>query len=126
VKFKAIDFLILSYICGVKVFLYCLIALVLSTSMTPCCAPFELEPACSGVKKDSCCSKEKKTTDEPEKDCGICSPFFTCGSCTGFPVQAIEIFVPHSASNNSNVFADCFLNFPDDCFIDKWQPPKLV
>ena len=109
-----------------KLFLYSLIALVLSTSMTPCCAPFELEPACAGVKKDACCSKEEKTTDEPEKDCGICSPFFTCGSCTGFSVQAIVIFAPHDAPNNGKFFAHCSLNFPDDCFVDKWQPPKLV
>lgn len=98
----------------------------MSASTTPCCSPLELNSKCNTKNKDICCSKKGKSNNTPNQNKGICSPFFTCGICSGFTIHSIEINLLCNHTFKSIVFAPCFLNFPDDCFIDKWQPPKLI
>jgi hypothetical protein len=62
--------------------------------------------------------------EEQNKDCGSCSPFFTCTSCSGFTVSALinsELisFISHNQYPSFNVSIVPDMNY------DFWQPPKL-
>lgn len=58
--------------------------LVMAGSLIPCC------PA------DNCQDESSYTTNcdpEEEQESGTCSPFFTCGTCTGFDQQVRMVSV---------------------------------
>jgi hypothetical protein len=91
-----------------------MVMLVLGLSMAPCCTPVigngsdqnkQVNAGSDCCKSD--CGKENQNADDPlpsENTCGTCSPFYTCGSCTGYTFQDIEY---------------------SEYFNLKWQPPKL-
>ena len=86
----------------------------------PCCE----NDNCSGEK-----SKTEKSTSLdnkiPNDDCGNCSPFFSCGTCSGFTFHSEQINtspVVFEADNKASVYKS---NFYSEYFGSIWQPPKL-
>ncbi len=59
-----------------KVLLGCLALLALLLSVTPCCG-FTCE------EEHTVCNNEQEDAKNQD-DCDNCSPFYVCGSCTGF------------------------------------------
>ncbi|MBD1366453.1 hypothetical protein IDJ77_21750 [Mucilaginibacter sp. ZT4R22] len=92
---------------------------VLLLSVRPCCA-------------DDCIAKPitKKeiagNNAKPGSDCQGCSPFFSCGTCVGFPLvnrvisvenTAAEIIVEHNSTYKQPALKPVTLSI--------WQPPQL-
>ncbi|WP_460541558.1 hypothetical protein [Echinicola sediminis] len=71
----------------IRLALVLMLPLVLTLSLLPCCPTFD---TCPDETEHAC-------EDEPEQgtvpSMGICSPFYTCGSCPGFILQAL-VFSP--------------------------------
>lgn len=96
------------------------IVLVLST--VPCYAYHEVKQT---VDKQ-CDNKTNKCDDECN---GNCSPFFSCGTCSGFvsnfstPISTFKIVI-----NNTSLVQPIFYNNPvhSTFFCKIWQPPKIV
>ena len=106
-----------AYLCSVK-FLYLIFSFyLLILAIKPCCAD------------DNCQEKETEKTatnsSHPE-DCKECSPFFTCGSCSGFTISAS--FVQLAPSVN-DYFLHRFTSYKEPSLQEishsVWQPPKL-
>lgn len=60
-----------------------------------------------------------------EGDCNSCSPFLTCGTCSGFVMTSLEIFIGEIFFIEEKSTVDYKPKFLED-FIGKiWQPPKI-
>jgi hypothetical protein len=59
--------------------------MILSLSTLPCCAE---EDHCD--EEIQLCENEKENSSEHEESEPPCSPFFSCGSCTGFNLTTIH------------------------------------
>ena len=115
------------YFCIMKFVSAIMVILVIGLSLVPCCPP---ETTCfqtSNYDNDEHCESDEHCNDqESENDhCDVCSPFFTCGSCTGVPFpnfncyESLEII---SSNSFKFPFSESFLSF----YIHKmWQPPKI-
>ncbi len=85
-------------------------------SATPCCFddPFSFESETESTAGH---------TDHEDEQGRQCSPFFTCGSCSGF------IFYPYEPINVSSSSAKYSAFYPsevkhDNC-VQIWKPPEL-
>lgn len=85
-------------------------------SAVPCCV------------NDDCTednSEQATTHDSEDKDCGNCSPFFSCEGCACVSI----VFDPDNTENipvnNTLVFPDYIQTSLPDVDFDFWQPPKL-
>jgi len=107
--------LLLHYIWLMKFGGFILALMVLALSLSPCC----------GIS-DGCDDQTEQGSDSHNKCCTAnCSPFFACGSCSGFSVnsQSTDLIVslpfsstPHQAHYVANL---AHLSLP------VWQPPQL-
>lgn len=86
---------------------------------------------CSAYAKHSECSLEKnceKNSHDCGNDCnGKCSPFYSCGSCTGFTINFNYIIVNEKLEFTSDQIVQVlsYDKFVDSSFTCKiWQPPK--
>ena len=112
-----------TYLCPVKYLCLLLSLFVLLVSAAPCCC------------QDDCGQTESKVaqTNQPSKshpegdDCKACSPFLTCGSCSGFikPLPAPTFQVEVIGYQTELVDAYHFSTYPlvSSSF---WQPPKIA
>ncbi|MHA3789008.1 DUF6660 family protein [Flavobacterium hauense] len=82
-------------------------------------------PCCSGTcQADSC----KEKSSDKHKDCGDnCSPFYSCGSCTGFICSyavsvAVEVNPSYDILTPAHYTILLISRFPDSI----WQPPKIA
>ncbi|HJP63676.1 MAG TPA: DUF6660 family protein [Mucilaginibacter sp.] len=102
--------------------LLCLIlsVYVLMLSVKPCCAD------------DDCRSKTSTSQQITDKaplqgnECPGCSPFFTCGSCTGFiitrPIVHISVPIAETAATQYSGYNQLAIpKMPGSI----WQPPKI-
>ena len=112
-----------------KFLLSCLILIVLGASTAPCCPPLlaerdydHNEVSFCDVEADHCCDKK----DENEKGCKSCSPFFTCGNCSGFIVSKFTTSLDHIFLEPVSILPEQKIVFPEDYFSAKWQPPKIA
>ncbi|WP_345209490.1 hypothetical protein [Mucilaginibacter gynuensis] len=70
--------------------------------------------------------KEAANKPTQDKECHACSPFFTCGTCTGFVAvkplvhQAIRLVLSPVKANT--VYRQAHLQ---EISLSIWQPPKL-
>lgn len=93
----------------------------LLVSTYPCC----IDDDCND---DSVESIAKNEEDQQDDDCGLCSPFISCGSCTGFipgSEDTLTIFDTQLIPT-SNLFGITFKSVEAE-FADRlWQPPQQV
>jgi hypothetical protein len=86
-------------------------------STTPCCT----DDKCN----DDIDTEQTNHHSEESKDCNSCSPFFTCGACSGFVFSNAGFYfgeVTFVLKEFVSVYNTQFL----DEFVTKiWQPPKL-
>ena len=99
-----------------KVIAFILSAYLLFLFSVPCCS------------FDNCPEDKTVQTEEHEKgdgDCGTCSPFFTCTSCSGFTVTVSEIDHSLLSFSSNNQYSDYIISSIPEVDYDFWQPPKL-
>lgn len=112
-----------------KLLAICMMTLVIGLSLVPCCTPIASiveQNFTSG--SDDCCqheADESKDAQKKESGCDTCSPFFSCGSCTGFTFQ--PSFSPLSPLNlpTKVSYSSFELQLHSEYFETKWQPPKI-
>lgn len=82
---------------------------------------------------DDCDSSlvEQKLENENDKEndeCGLCSPFISCGSCIGFISISEKSLVPFNFQPLalSNLFGLSFKGLETEYSERVWQPPKQV
>jgi hypothetical protein len=63
--------------------------------------------------------------DDNDKDCGTCSPFFTCAGCSGFTATIENVTFDINTSFSSHRYTGYVLSSISDVHYDFWQPPKL-
>jgi len=99
----------------VKVLCFILSLVVVLLTVKPCCAD-----------NDCSLTEKQQTGNSKNNDCAGCSPFYACGSCTGFiAVKAYIIVTVPTAIKTSK---PCFLyHQPNikDVVLAIWQPPQL-
>jgi len=77
---------------------------------------------------DNCPEEKTAQTQEHEKgdgDCGTCSPFFTCTSCSGFTIDISELNSDLISFSPNNPYADYIVSSMPEIDYDFWQPPKI-
>lgn len=95
-------------------------AMILSLSAIPCCG--EDEHCDEGIQL---CESEKEKPSEHQES--TCSPFFTCGSCTGFNLTSIDftkINPPLDFNNKVNNGVD--FGIPQTYKTSLLKPPKQI
>lgn len=106
-----------------KVFAFILSAYLLFLFTVPCCA-FD---NCQEDKTAQETNHEKG--DDPaspaDRDCGSCSPFFTCTGCSGFTVSFEITNLEIAPAFSSQQYAGYILSSIPDVHYDFWQPPKI-
>jgi hypothetical protein len=110
------------YFWAVKFVLFFLCFIVLALTVMPCCA---CEDEVSDPKETS---KSLSQGENTEKDdcCKDCSPFYVCGSCTGFvllsQIPAISpCYAVKEVAKNGFYLAE---KLPE-IDLSIWQPPQL-
>jgi len=90
---------------------------VVFLSVRPCCQ----DKDCYGKY-----AVEKGQQKDRDKDCQGCSPFFTCGTCSGFIVtKAVNSNVTLISEPPLKHFANYRHPFIKQISLAIWQPPKL-
>ncbi|MBA4410873.1 MAG: hypothetical protein C0397_15795 [Odoribacter sp.] len=103
-----------------KIICFILSLYVLSLSLAPCCS--DDDNCCDEIKTEH---TDNHSQDHNDSDCNTCSPFFTCGTCSGFVFTRSGFNfreVPFSKSKFVAVYKSQFAN---DFFVKIWQPPKI-
>ena len=91
---------------------------LLACSTIPCCA---LGYCGNDVKKG-----KSLTSGKTDDDCkGNCSPFFSCGSCSGFTVNPQEFTIAPVVICEQITYSEFYITPYSDYFPSFWQPPKL-
>jgi hypothetical protein len=85
-------------------------------SAVPCC----IYDDCAGDKTELAASH-----DNEDKDCGNCSPFFSCEGCACASIVFDPNFPENVTANTTLVFPDYIQSSLPDVDFDFWQPPKL-
>lgn len=110
-----------------------LLLIVVGLSMIPCCAPIAKSNLSQIAKLATQCCEDKKChntevpseSNENESNCTTCSPFFSCGSCSGFTSPTEILTLTHLKIEMNNVYTIFKLEIDSDFFEIKWQPPKI-
>ena len=68
---------------------------------------------------------DNHSQDHKDSDCTTCSPFFTCGSCSGFVFTREWIDFKEVSFIKGKLCAVYKTQFADDFFVKIWQPPKI-
>lgn len=108
-----------------------LATLVLGLSLIPCCdAQLNVNAVSSQLLStkdcsDKCCgSNTQKSSESQDESCDICSPFFSCGHCSGCTTSDLSLLLDWNSFLNKD-FAQLELVFPNEFLINKWHPPKI-
>ncbi len=88
-------------------------------SANPCC----LEDACADEIKPA--QAGHCSQDQDEDDCNSCSPFFTCGACSGFVFSTAGLVLKELTLSKANLVNVYKTQFIDDFVARIWQPPKV-
>lgn len=83
-------------------------------------------PCCT---KDECCADDtglQQPLGRNRKSEGTCSPFLTCGTCTGFTQTAKKLEIPFFALQKPVHQAKVFLFSPSSYKVSPFQPPRMV
>jgi hypothetical protein len=97
-----------------------LITLILSVS--PCCGD---DDHCAGNSSiDECEHSDKER--EPCDEQGLCSPFYSCGSCTGFALSQAAIHVPFNEMHRNIIPIVYRESLPKEVFFLSFKPPQVI
>ena len=94
-----------------KFFALLLSLYVLFLTVTPCCAG----DACS----------ETSATEQTTDGCDCCSPFFACGTCSGFTFAAVIVSLKIPEHPVRAAFGEKAQFLDDGIATSFWQPPKF-
>ncbi|MUP43462.1 hypothetical protein [Christiangramia aestuarii] len=93
--------------------------LVLSLSSFPCCFLGE-------IGENANCNEDHNNTEDDHSGDGACSPFFNCGSCTGFAIKEnLEIAFVKDELPGTN-FTSYLDSFKSVCQNPDFKPPKRM
>jgi hypothetical protein len=106
-----------------RVFHLILAIYVIVLSMVPCCT----EERCNDdIKTEQTANNHPRHESNDTCNSGACSPFLTCGSCTGFVSNALLIclqpYMFFVKKQNINFKFGQINNY----YTKYWQPPKLM
>ena len=88
--------------------------LVLFLNAVPCCW-------------ETCSEEDHKAKTEQSSDSeSACSPFLSCGSCTGFVLQQENFEFTYFKVSFPLLDVQKEVSFQSDYSIEIWQPPKEV
>ena len=87
-------------------------------SAVPCCAD---EYCNDELKTEQSCTEHQ---DRNDNDFNGCSPFITCGTCTGFTFSKTDYNLQPITSVHS-IFIPYQQGFYENYFVEIWQPPKI-
>lgn len=96
--------------------------IVLALTAVPCCA---LEDSQSHVHERSENKKADKSTDKEDGCCKECSPFYVCGTCTGFTISKyspLTFAIYLNPIQHSTAYPPVALPVIP---VTIWQPPKI-
>lgn len=96
---------------------YILAFYLILLSVVPCCSFDECKEEITEVAADH--------EDEP-KDCGNCSPFFSCEGCATATISFLPAQFGIAPLIISAVYPEFFQGSLPDIDYDFWQPPKHV
>ena len=102
-----------------KILCFILSFYVLFLASAPCC----LEEKCSDEIKTA--QSDNHSQDYNDNDCNACSPFFTCGTCSGFVFTKIEVNFKEVDFIKTNFVEFYKSPFANNFFAKIWQPPKI-
>jgi hypothetical protein len=92
---------------------------VLFMATRPCCADDD-------CKEEQTTQVQNKASGSAEKGCTDCSPFFTCGACTGFIVTKPVFYQTELFAEQTTIMPTLY---PQQAVIKMalaiWQPPCL-
>ncbi len=119
-----------------KLFSIFIALIVLGLSIKPCCSSISINYLDSKVSNSVSCCEDKACTDnntknensEPENKnngCDFCSPFFTCGGCSGFTFQDNIILLNSLFLKQPKLYSYYNVQFNSVYFGKMWQPPKI-
>jgi len=80
---------------------------------------------------DNCIDEIKKehtdnhSQDHNDDDCNSCSPFFACGTCSGFVFTRLGIDFQEVPFIKDKFVGVYIIQFIDNFFANIWQPPKI-
>lgn len=99
-----------------KLLSYILAFYLILLAAVPCCA-FD---SCPDDKTAQATDHEKG-----DKDCGNCSPFFSCEACATATIAFEPLQIKISAILASSVYSIYIQQQLPDIDYDFWQPPKI-
>lgn len=102
-----------------KILCFILSLYVFFLSTVPCC----WDDNCNDEIKTE--QTENHSKDHQEDNCNACSPFLTCGTCSGFVFSKLEFYFKKIHFTKSKLIAVYDLLFEDDFIAKFWQPPKI-
>lgn len=99
-----------------------LAVVTLFLSVSPCCG--NDNQAITNGADDHC-----EHTDDEREPCGeegLCSPFYACGSCSGFTLSQSAMAIPLGEPLR-NVVPAMYREFtPKDVFFLSFKPPRII
>lgn len=102
---------------SMKLIVFFISFLVLSLSSFPCCFLEE-------IGENAICIEDNTNTKDDHPGDGACSPFFNCGSCTGFAIKEnLEISFVNDELPGVN-FTSYVDSFKSVCQNPDFKPPK--
>lgn len=101
-----------------KILCFILSLQVFYLSIVPCC----WDDNCNDEIKTE--QTENHSNDKQEDGCNACSPFLTCGTCSGFVFSKLVFYFNKAQFSKSKFIAIYEPQFADDFFAKIWQPPK--
>ena len=105
-----------------KLIAFILSAYLLFLFAVPCCS-FD---NCSEEITEQTQEHKKSDGSAPaDRDCGTCSPFFTCTGCSGFTIAPSEINSGLVSFSFDKQYADYIVSSITEVDHDFWQPPKI-
>jgi len=102
-----------------KILCFILSLQVFYLSIAPCC----WDDNCNDEIKTE--QTENHSNDQQEDGCNACSPFLTCGTCSGFIFSNLGVDLKEIFIYNDKFVTFYKFQFADDFFANIWQPPKI-
>lgn len=92
---------------------------IILLSTVPCC----LDNNCNNEIETEYANNSPQ--DHKEGECTICSPFLTCGTCSGFVINSLRIDISEIPFFKDKSVAVNKFHFSNKFFNEIWQPPKI-
>ncbi len=99
-----------------KLLAYILAFYLIGLAVVPCCS-FD---SCPDDKTEQAMQHESG-----DKDCGNCSPFFSCEGCAAATIDSSHHCIEIPSLTAQTVFASYQQPFISAVDYDFWQPPKI-